>query len=418
MRHIKPYFDVLRNLNFTKLWFTQLCTQLTRYILSFAVILQAFRLTDSSLAVSFILVAFGLATVVFGSLAGVYADRFDKKKLLVIITFAQALLVLCYIPFADNIIIMGIITFFYSSFNQFYLPAEAPSIPHLVEKDHLLIANSFFSFTANLSLIVGFAIAGPISLAFGPQAPFWACFILMGLAGIAAWGLPSLSPRQDHPHKAYFFKNVWSEFKEGLQTVLSTKNLHFPFIALFAAQVYNGMIITIAPAFVSNVLKRNLEQGVLYMIAPLAIGILVGTMFLGLEGQFFSKKRMVLTGFTGLGIFSFLIAIMVSAQNYWLYVVLAFILGLFNTYVFAPSHSIIQSLTQENVRGRVYASLFLLLQLGGTLPTVIVGALADYTSASAILGGLGIILIIFTAFLLSFDKRTTSPVLSSPDPSP
>ncbi|HYC79606.1 MAG TPA: MFS transporter [Candidatus Binatia bacterium] len=404
MKILKPYLEVLKNHDFTKLWFTQICTQLTRFILSFAVLLQAFKLTDSSLAVSFILVAFGLATVFFGSLAGVYADRFDRKKLLVVITFAQALIILAYVPFESNYFALALITFLYSSFNQFYLPAEAPSIPYLVPKDHLLIANSFFSFTANLSMIVGFAIAGPLTLAFGPQAPFWASFILMALAGIAALMLPPLRHHEDHPHKNSYFKNVWKEFLEGLSVLIASKKVHFSFLALVTVQVYNGMIITLAPEFVQNVLQINLEQGTLFMIAPLAIGILLGSLLLGWEGQYLTKRRMVKIGFLGCGVITLLIGMLVDAQNHWLYVVLAFILGLFNTYIFAPSHSLLQANTEERLRGRIYASLFLLLQLAATLPTVIVGVLADFTPIPTILGGLGLLLIVFS-LALGADKE-------------
>jgi MFS family permease len=398
--HLRPYFAVLKNFHFTKLWITQVCTQLTRYILSFAILLQAFKLTESSLAVSIILVAFGLATVFFGSLAGVYADRFDRKWLLVIITFAQAILVLTYIPYDDNYVALAVITFFYSSFNQFYLPAEAPSIPNLVPKEHLLIANSFFSFTANLSMIVGFALAAPLTLAFGQQAPFWAAFFLMALAGVAALMLPSLKPHEDHPHKAHYFKNVWGEFMEGLQILIGSKRVHFSFVALVTVQVYNGMVITLAPAFVTKVLQLQLEQGTLMMIVPLALGILIGSLLLGWESEFLSKKRMVKIGFMGCGVMTFLIALLVGGENYWLYAVLAFILGMFNTYIFAPSHSLLQEYVDERHRGRVYASLFLLLQLGATLPTVIVGFLADYTTIPTILAGLGLLVALFS-FTLS-----------------
>jgi MFS family permease len=395
----RPYFEVLKNYEFTKLWFTQVCTQLTRYILSFAVLLQAFKLTDSSLAVSFILVAFGLATVFFGSLAGVYADRFDRRNLLIIITFAQALIVLAYIPFGTNFVALAIITFIYSSFNQFYLPAEAPSIPNLVPKEHLLIANSFFSFTANLSMIVGFALAAPLTLTFGPQAPFWTAFILMSLAGIAAIMLPSLKPHDDHPHKSYYFKNVWGEFREGLSILIKAKKVHFSFLALVTVQVYNGMIITLAPAFVTDVLQFRLEQGTLAMILPLSVGILLGSLLLGWESEFLTKKTMVKIGFAGCGLLTLLIAMLVTPGNYWLYAALAFILGLFNTYIFAPSHSLLQENVDELHRGRVYASLFLLLQLGATLPTVLVGFLADKTTVPTILAGLGTLLLIFSIVL-------------------
>jgi MFS family permease len=410
MPALRPYVAVLKNYDFTKLWFTQICTQLTRYILSFAVLLQAFKLTSSSLSVSFILVAFGLATVFFGSLAGIYADRFDKRKLLIFITFAQALVVLCYIPIEDNFFALAVITFLYSSFNQFYLPAEAPSIPHLVRKEDLLVANSFFSFTANLSMIIGFALAGPITIAFGSSAPFWASFVLMTMAGIAALFLPSLKPHEHHPHKHSYFKNLWGEFKEGLATLIASKKVHFSFVSLVSIQIYNGMIITLAPAFVTDVLQINLEEGTLFMIMPLAVGILLGSLLLGWEGKFLTKHRMVQIGFAGCGIMTLLIAMLVRDDNLWVYVVLAFILGLFNTYIFAPSHSLLQANTGEHVRGRVYASLFLLLQLAATLPTVIVGYLAGFTAIPTILAVLGLLLIGLSMVIIT--ENTHQPKIS------
>jgi MFS family permease len=406
----KPYIQVLKNWHFTKLWFTQICTQLTRYILSFAILLQAFKLTNSSLAVSLILVAFGLATVFFGSLAGVYSDRFDRRRLLMLITFAQAVIILAYIPFEKNFIALAIITFLYSSFNQFYLPAEAPSIPHLVPKENLLIANSFFSFTANLSMIVGFAIAGPITLVFGTQAPFWASSVLMVFAGIAAYMLPSLRPHDDHPHKNYLFKNVWGEFMDGVKNLVESKKVHFSFVALVCVQIYNGMIITLAPAFVSEVLQINLEEGTLFMILPLAIGILLGSLALGWESRFLTKKLMVRIGFAGCGLMTFLIALFIGPENHWLYVILAFILGVFNTYIFAPSHSLLQEHTPEHLRGRIYASLFLLLQLAATLPTVIIGALADYTEIPVILGGLGLLVGVVSLIIGTETDPKTDPI--------
>lgn len=408
---LRPYLQVLKNWHFTKLWFTQICTQLTRFILGFVILIQAFKITNgSSLAVSLVLVAFGLATVVFGGLAGVYADRFDKRNLLAAVSFAQALCILAFIPFENNYLALLIITFLYSSFNQFYLPAELPSIPHLVSQENLLIANSFFSFTANLSMVVGFALAGPLTLAFGVTSTYGLAVVLMVLAGIAASILPSLKPHDAHPHKSLFFKNVWGEFVDGVKTVAGSKKVHFSFTALIGAQVFNGMLITLAPAFVSEVLKINLEEGTLFMILPLVAGILIGTVALGWEGRFLTKTRMIRIGFIGCGVMTFLIALLVRADVYWLYAILAFILGIFNTYIFAPSHSLLQENTEEHVRGRIYSSLFFLLQIAATLPTVIIGILADYTSISVILGGLGVLLLCLGLIIGTEKDPITDPV--------
>src|SRR3954469_13970304 len=87
---INDYLTVLKNYDFTKLWISQATSQLTNYILSFAILIKVFKLTDSSLSVSLIIMAFGLATVFFGSIAGVIADRFDRRWLLTVVNFAQS----------------------------------------------------------------------------------------------------------------------------------------------------------------------------------------------------------------------------------------------------------------------------------------------------------------------------------------
>src|SRR5438105_13034400 len=88
--NIKDYIAVLKNTDFTKLWISQITSQLTNYILSFAILIKVFQQTDSSFSVSLIIVAFGFATVLFGSIGGVYADRFDRRILLPVTNFCHA----------------------------------------------------------------------------------------------------------------------------------------------------------------------------------------------------------------------------------------------------------------------------------------------------------------------------------------
>src|SRR3989344_4401940 len=144
---ISHYLDVLKNRNFAKLWVSQITSQLTNYILSFAILIKVFELTNSTLSVSLIRMAFGVGALFFGGLAGVYADRCDRQLLLTIINFGQALSIALYFLVGDDFWGLVLITFLYSSLNQFYIPAEAPSIPRLVKENQILIANSFFAFT-------------------------------------------------------------------------------------------------------------------------------------------------------------------------------------------------------------------------------------------------------------------------------
>lgn len=397
----KSHVSVLKNINFAKLWISQAASQLTNYILSFAILIRVFQLTNSSTAVSIIIFAFGLATVFFGSIAGVYADRFDRKWLLTVVNFAQASSIALYFLIGGSFWALVVITFLYSAFNQFYLPAEAPSIPNLVPKNQLLVANSYFAFTGSAALILGFALAGPITIAFGEKGPFTAAMTLLIIAGIATLMLPSLPSEKKSAHPAPHNK-IWPEFKDGVMHFWENKQLHFPLMSLIAVQIINGMMITITPAFIQHAVGINLETSSLLVVAPLGIGILIGSLTLGFEEHRFQKKDLIVLGFLGMGTMVILLSLIDFFTHRFLYYsAIGLSIGFFNAHIFAPSHSILQTHALSHIRGRVYGSLYVSLQIAATLPTVIVGVLADKVSVSFVVGGLGLILIIFG---LSLDK--------------
>src|SRR3989344_225030 len=387
----QSYVAVLKNWDFTKLWISQATSQLTNYILSFAILIKVFQLTSSSLSVALIIMAFGLATVLFGSLAGVYADRFDRKWLLTIINFLQAGAIALYFVVGSDFWGLFLITFLYASLNQFYLPAEAPSIPNLVPHDQILIANSYFAFTNSASLIIGFAAAGPMSQAFGQAAPFIVGVVLLTIAGLATLSLPSLKPEvvQKHPH-------VWWEFREGIVHFWANKPLHFPLVSLVSLQIVNGMLITIAPAFMEKAIGINLNTGSIFVVVPLGLGILVGALSLGWESRFLSKPSLILMGFLGMGLMLFALSfIELFVHKYIYYSVIGFVIGFFNAHIFAPAHSLLQTHALSHIRGSVYGSLHVLLQLSATTPTILVGVLADQISLGFIMAGLGLVLVMF-----------------------
>ncbi|MEJ0021612.1 MAG: MFS transporter [Candidatus Doudnabacteria bacterium] len=391
----KSYLDVLKNIDFTKLWISQAASQLTNYLLSFAILIKVFQLTNSSAAVSSIIIAFGLGTVFFGGVAGVYADRFDRKWLLTLINFLQAGSVALYFVVGGSLWGLVIVTFLYASLNQFYLPAEAPSIPILVPKNQLLIANSYFAFTGSAALILGFAAAGPITVIFGPSAPYLTAVLLLLLAGLSTLSLPSLPPAKK-VNNPYSLDRVWHEFKEGVVHLWENKQLHFPLLSLIAIQIVTGMMVTIAPVFIQQAIGINLNEGSLLVVAPLGLGILIGALFLGLEERRFRKKDLIFAGFLGMGVMIFALSfINFITYKYFYYSAIALIIGFSNAHIFAPSHSLIQTYALAHIRGRIYGTLYVLLQVAATMPTIIIGLLADRISLSLIVGGLGVLLLIF-----------------------
>ncbi len=397
MPDLKLYFSVLKNQNFVKLWISQITSQLTNYILSFAILIKVFQQTGSTFSVSLIIVAFGLATVIFGSLGGVYADKFDRRLLLTSTNFLQAATIALYFFVGGHFWGLVLITFLYSSLNQFYIPVEAPTIPNLVSKNQVLTANSYFAFTNSSALILGFAIAGPLSSSLGQAAPFAAGVALLIIAGLATLSLPPIHPEIETEHS---LAQVWSEFKEGIEYFWNNTILHYPLLSLVSIQIINGMVITIAPAFMKEAIGVDLNTGPIFVIAPLGLGILTGALLLPYEEKTYSKQRLVLFGFIGMGVVLILLSFIEHFSiRYLYYTILGFILGIFNAHIFAPSHSILQLHALSNIRGRVYGSLYVLLQMAGTLPTVLVGLVADHMPLTYIVTILGILLLIFAALI-------------------
>ena len=174
------FTPVLQNSRFLILWSGQIFSQLADKIylvLTIAIIASQFQLPNQPISkwVSPIMIAFTIPAVLFGSLAGVYVDRWPKKSVLVISNLIRGILVLALPPLlwlsegqviGKNISLgfafMLAITFAVSTFTQFFAPAEQAVIPLIVKDKHLLAANSLYTTTMMALLIVGFAIGEPL----------------------------------------------------------------------------------------------------------------------------------------------------------------------------------------------------------------------------------------------------------------
>jgi len=173
------FLPVLKNLNFLALWCGQVFSQLADKIylvLMIAIIASRFQSANQSISawVSALMIVFTIPAVLFGFAAGVFVDRWPKKSVLVLTNllrggFVFGLPVLLWIsadwqPFYSipiGFLLLLCVTFLVSTLTQFFAPAEQAAIPLLVEKKHLLSANSLYTTTMMASVIIGFALGEP-----------------------------------------------------------------------------------------------------------------------------------------------------------------------------------------------------------------------------------------------------------------
>src|SRR5258708_4804930 len=193
MREFKSLF---KNYKFVSLWVSQILSQLTINILSFLILIKLFQETGSSIATSFVWIAYAIPAIIVGPIAAAAVDFVDKKVILMATNFLQAIAVLVYaiLLYKNLIFLTYAIVLIYSFLNQFYVPAEAAALPLFVADNYLPQANSLFFITQQSSLIVGFGLAGIFNEILGFRTTVLLVSFLLFVAFLSATFLPRRRP--------------------------------------------------------------------------------------------------------------------------------------------------------------------------------------------------------------------------------
>src|ERR1700693_6533254 len=198
--------SVLRHTAFRNIWFAQLAAQLADKFLLFSLIILAYKISGGSTPVAITLLTYTVPAVLFAPLAGVIADRYDRKQIMMWANFGRAAVV-ALIPLAalvpglkGDFAHLLLITLVFSAVGQLFGPAEAAVIPTILPRSALITANSMALLTMVLTLVVGGALA-PIVSRIDLYAPYWLASVLLVVAGtfIVASDIPRLVPTTEPP---------------------------------------------------------------------------------------------------------------------------------------------------------------------------------------------------------------------------
>lgn len=392
---------LLKNPAFRNLWFSQICSQLSYNLLNFSLLFIVFRLTRSSFSESLLVLTFILPTAIFGTFTGVLADFYDKRRIMMAAHLIWPVIAILFVFFEKNLVVILLLSFLINAIDRFFTPAEQSSLPLLVTKEELLIANSLFSFSINGAFLVGFSLAGPLMiLAHNDFAPIYLASILMFLSTIFVYKLPRLSPSAVE-HVKGFVNRTLDEIKSGFSFIKHTKTVFLGIVIFSCLQIFMNIALSISPSFVSNSLgfedpkhaswvvmfpvglgsivslyvisrwqkelKRNLiERGLLYSSLSLfALG------FVPVIYQLLEKQNLVgritrsIINFTGVSSIIFIACLF---------------LGLSVTLIIVPALTAISENTPDEMLGRVWGIASLAQNLLASIPLLTFGFIADRVS--------------------------------------
>lgn len=415
------YRAVLKNRSFLSLWIAQIFSQLgDRVCFVVFVSIIAHNIGTATTYQSGLYIAFTIPAMLFTAVAGVFIDRWNKKYTLIIANMLRGVILLL-LPVLDNSLIsIYVLAFMVSSVTQFFVPAEASCIPMLVEKKHLLSANSLFTTTMMGSVIFGFVLGDPLINMFGIKSVHYA---ITGLFLISAIVLIGVKEKQiDHDHDRTI-SDLFEEFKQGLLYIKNTPlvlNAMLKLATLFSVIVALCILsITISTKWLYPEDPALGAQKFAYIVAYSGLGMVIGAFLVGKYWRQSSKFLLIFTGFTIIGLFLIFLTLIGAIPEKWLFQVhsidlfghiskafdltarmlytylIATIIGFGSALIAIPVQTILQSSIPENVRGKVFGVQFTLLSTSSTLPVLIVALVSEYIGLVYLLILLGLPLLIF-----------------------
>ena len=156
---------VLSNPRFMALFLSQILTQVGGNMVLYGLTIQVFNLTGSTTSTAMLLLTFLVPAVVFGAIAGVFVDRYDRRKILIWTNLARGVLFVALVFFDTNLLAIYLITAIVATLTTFFAPAETAMIPLVVKRSDLMTANGLFVLGLQASFALGFAVLGPLVLA-------------------------------------------------------------------------------------------------------------------------------------------------------------------------------------------------------------------------------------------------------------
>jgi MFS family permease len=244
-------FAVFRRRDFTLLWIAQLVSTAGSALTDLAAGIYVWRATESALAVGLTLIVTAIPSLIVGLLAGVYVDRHDRKRIMIVTCLIQAVTVgmIAVVIGIDAIALPGLylLLLVNAGIKQFFDPAHDSLIPEIASDEELAAANSFLSIASFGSTAIGFAAAGLLASTVGIQWAFVidAASFLIAAGCLSLMGHYTLPMPEDEATVAVIVENL----KSGFTTLWGTPIIRALFLIgvlmFFSFGLWNVLVLVL-----------------------------------------------------------------------------------------------------------------------------------------------------------------------------
>jgi MFS family permease len=412
---------VLENGPFLRLWLAQAISQTANNMVNFALLLRVRNIVEvhdlpqANTAISLVILAFSLPSVLFGPLAGVVADRLNRRVLMSTVNVLRAVAVVLFLVIRPDwhvqtiLVAYYLVTFVFGIAGQFFAPAQGATIPSLVPRHQLIGANALFNLTFTGAQLLGFATLGPvlakvlgIDRLFGLTVVlFLACAgLILTLPATPAAARTTLA--ESHP-----MRRLWADIREGLVFILQDPVLMKAIAYLTLAATTFLMVASLGPEFVTSVIGLAKED-IGYIVAPAGLGVLAGVLLVGRVVRRYPREAVIDWAIALAGVMLLFLALsrdllelvwLRGNAPVWLETIVAgafaALLGVCNAFILVPAQTILQERSHEHIRARVYATFFTISNSVSFVPIFFAAASADLFGVVQVLAVVALLLTLF-----------------------
>ena len=338
------------------------------------------------------------------SFAGILADRFNKKNVMIICDLSRMVIVLGLF-FTTTLIQLFLINFLSEIFSLIRQPSRESIVPEVVDDDYLVKANSLFTVGTYASLPIASLAFGVVSdnsliegiVSYGNGWNGSVIFVIDSITFLISSFL-LLYLNTDSPNKNIKKQsNVLSDLREGLNYFLSVQELRTVTTSISLSLVGAGALFVLGNTYLTESLKFT-QSSFGFMIASFGFGIIFTMVILSYFVTSFSRIpffigiSMVITGLSLL--FAF------NSSEFSTILFFIFISGIGSGSVYLLTISYLQSTTDKNLRGRVFGNFYTIGRLSILLSLFISGFAANFINQYLAFDGVLIVLRISSGFIL------------------
>lgn len=382
---------IIKNKDFMLLWLGQSISKLGTSLYDIALMWYIYKKTGSSIALGISVLCFTVPSVLVTPLAGVFADRLDKKKIIVNTDILNGILMLLfsYFIFANRypVYVLYLFMILASIVTEIFSPAMSAAIPAMVEEKDLKDANTLNQMTSQILNIFGPVLAG-ILIAF---MNMWILFLLNGLSFFICAATESFVKI---PKITSDFtksdKGIAAQFKEGLVYVSKDKALLY--LVMAGGVIINFFLapLSIYETVLSTKILNVGSTGFGMMNSAISIGALIGGALI-MTNVIKDKYKMAVAGLSIEGIAVIFFGII---PNYYIVLSAAAVLGIGLAMASVGIGTLYQTMIPKDKMGRVMALVSTLCNVTVPLGTLAGSAIISCMPLSIILIISGIVVLV------------------------